>query len=145
MKVGTTVQSAVNGDANRPTTPKLSNGRGVGNIHVSNLTFDNAGGWATGFKNMLELDPERISNITWDGVTVASGSAVVGDRCYLRCHCQTIHYLSCRQYDWMEAFDSLRFNNFRGTVGQEPTAASFCASNQTLCDIKFSGWTDTVA
>ncbi|KAF2800718.1 glycoside hydrolase family 28 protein [Melanomma pulvis-pyrius CBS 109.77] len=139
VMVGTSSQSALYENDGRPNTPQVSNGRGVSNIHVSNLTFD--GGWATGYMNMLELEPERISNITWDGVTVLGGDAAVGDRCYLRCHCQTGHYAQCAKSDWKVAFENIRFENFKGAIGSRPGAGWGCATNQTLCDIQFNGWT----
>lgn len=112
-------------------------GTGVSDVLVQNLTVESTLG--TGYR--LAITDQKISNVTWDGVNVLSGTAIDGERCYQRSHSTTIWWMYCVQAGWKAAFENIRFKNFRGpTVGKAPAPGWGCAANQTLCDIKFEGW-----
>jgi galacturan 1,4-alpha-galacturonidase len=137
VMIGTSDASALDENNGRP----RPTGHDVQNIYIKNMTYGSGiNGWATGWKNSIDFRDNKMVNVTWEDVTIQSGTPVMQDDCYLRCHCVTTHHIQCEEWGWIPSFEEVRFKNFQGAVGTVPSPGSGCAANQTMCDIKFEGW-----
>jgi len=113
----------------------------VGNILVSNFTFD--GAYATGFKDFWYGRPTYARNVTWDGITVKSGKPADVTECYLRRPLQTSYGNLCPREVRTELLD-VWFKNFRGHVGTMPTDSHLGnMNNLSHVEAHFENWVDT--
>lgn len=112
----------------------------MGDILVSNFTFD--GVKATGFQSYWGRGKKFAHNITWDGVTVKSGTPAEINICYLRLHNSTPYPNECPRRVETEILD-VWFKNFKGRVGPMPTDPNWGNWNDiSHVEAHFENWVD---
>lgn len=111
----------------------------ISNIYISNLSF--SGRWATGILSQLNLFAMR--NITWNGVTVLSGTPVVNNLCYQKIRGMTSHWANCSPWVQVNVTD-VWFKSYRGNLPPEEDWRKdlYGFSNSTL-DLHLEDWMST--
>ncbi|CAI6331576.1 unnamed protein product [Periconia digitata] len=113
----------------------------MSNLLISNFTF--SGVKATGFQSLGVWEPKYVArNISWDGVTVYSGTPAEMNICYYRTHTNTPYPNTCPPRVNTLVTD-LWFKNFRGKVGVMPTDPGWGNwNNISHVEAHFENWVD---
>jgi hypothetical protein len=111
----------------------------VSNVYVTGLRFD--GSLATGFQ--CGGVHATMKNITWDGVTVVSGTPVVASLCYLKGHYMTGWPITCAE-NMAATVTDVWFKRYRGKLPSEADRAKRVElyTNSTL-EYHFEDWQST--
>lgn len=117
--------------------PIIRSDAGASNILVSNFIFD--GDHATGMQSWWTGQKMYVNNVTWDGVTIESGTPAEFFPCYASMR-ETSYIPRCYANVAVNATDVF-FKDFRGRVGKMPTDPNWGRlNNLTLVEAHFEDW-----